>query len=72
MADSPTTWPANRRNRSGILITGVDPPMRQNVLFCAFAMDRQLTVEAAPNGGYCPAADGPSPPQSVTCRADEF
>jgi hypothetical protein len=53
------------------LITGVDPPMRQNVLFCAFAMDRHLTVEAA-NGGYCPAGDGLSPPQSVTCRADEF
>ena len=33
------------------MITGVDAPMRLNVLFCAIAMDRQLTVEAAPNGG---------------------
>jgi hypothetical protein len=32
------------------LITDIDPPMRQNVLFCAIAMDRQLTVEAAPKG----------------------
>jgi hypothetical protein len=27
-------------------------PTRQNVLFCAVATDRQLTVEAVPNGGY--------------------
>jgi hypothetical protein len=26
-------------------------PTRQNVLFCAVATDRQLTVEAVPNGG---------------------
>jgi hypothetical protein len=38
--------------RSGTLITRADSPMRQNALSCAFATDRQLTVEAAPNGGY--------------------
>jgi hypothetical protein len=31
-----------------------------------------IKLTSAQNGGYCPADDGLSPPQSVTCRADEF
>jgi len=41
---------------SGILWTAPSRPRRQSILFCAFAMDRQLTAEAAHIGGYgsCP------------------
>ncbi len=52
MADPPSTWLANRRNRVRDLEHSPARPRRPNVLFCASAMDRQLTGEAAQNGGY--------------------
>jgi hypothetical protein len=53
--------------RSGILITGADRPMRQNVLFCAFAMDRQLTGEAAPDSGDVRQGHGGGRLHNVRC-----
>jgi hypothetical protein len=34
-----------------VSIVRLDQRGRQNILFCAFATDRQPTAEAAPNGG---------------------
>jgi hypothetical protein len=34
-----------------VSIVWLDQRGRQNILFCAFATDRQPTAEAAPNGG---------------------
>src|SRR5262249_57875939 len=66
MADS---WPRSRPTapaRSGILITRAGSPRRQNIPCCAFATDRQPTVEAAPNGGYLKLSPSTPPPTQTS------
>jgi hypothetical protein len=59
-AHQPTRGPGGR-GRSRRKPHLLRQPTRQNVLLCAVATDRQLTVKAVPNGGYSRAGAGPAP-----------